>query len=43
MDKWKFCENQICPYCKRELEDEDYLDEEREVTSCVFCNHSFVE
>ena len=42
IDKFKFCKDQECDNCGEIIRDEDVEDEEL-VTSCPFCNWSFIE
>ena len=41
-DKWIFCENKKCPYCKMNLYDSQYNDYEF-VTKCLHCSRSFID
>ena len=42
LNKWMFCSNKKCPYCKGDLSKQEYSDYEF-VTKCVLCDRSFLE
>jgi len=42
IDKWYFCPEKICYFCKRKIGEKQTKDQ-KIVTGCPFCNHSFVD
>jgi hypothetical protein len=40
--KWKFCMDRECFNCGKVIKDKD-VEDQKEITSCPFCNTSFVE
>ena len=43
-DKWKFCPDMICQFCKKELNSVDEVKNTNEIiTYCYFCKRSFLE